>query len=41
MLFTIFVFRYPSETVLTVTPLRAASRAGALVKPCMPAFAAE
>ena len=41
MLVTIFVSRYPGETVLTVTPLRATSCARALVKPCMPAFAAE
>ena len=38
---TIFVPMYPGEMVFAVTPLRATSSASALVKPCMPALAAE
>jgi hypothetical protein len=37
---TIFVSRYPGDTVFTVTPLFATSSASDIVRPCMPAFAA-
>ncbi len=41
MAITILVPMYPGEIVFDVTPLRAYSSASALVKPCIPAFAAE